>query len=124
MDVIKSARCRLAASPSPAPMRACALILLACLCAVSSGCAHMPNRTPPRAEAPPPQLDLTQALATSELCLRGRLPEPGALSVGALGELWVGAEARAECEAQRADAVVGAAQAFNRAWAAYWSGNQ
>lgn len=56
------------------------------------------------------------------LCIKGRLPFGEPMSVEVLSGLAINAEARAECEAARADANVANGDAFNAAWREYARG--
>lgn len=85
--------------------------LLACLCVALSACAA--TRQP---IVTPAAIVLTPSLRESP-CLRGRLPDPATLTVGELGAEWVRAEARAECERERGDALAGVIDGFNAAQA-------
>jgi hypothetical protein len=44
--------------------------------------------------------------------------------VGDIGNLWLEAEARAECEGKRADGIVSAVDRFNAAWEAWLHGRR
>ncbi len=93
------------------------LLSLALLFSVTSGCATRPRLSPETA----PELRLTAQQTTSP-CLRGRLPDPDWMDVGDLAQIGFNAEARATCEATRADGVVSSAQEFNRAFREWLDG--
>ena len=58
---------------------------------------------------------LTSQQRTSP-CLRGRLPDPDALSVEAVMNVALEEARRAECERERADGIVRSTDATNTAW--------
>lgn len=55
-------------------------------------------------------------------CLRDRLPDPDWLPVNAALDVAVKATARAECEADRADRILGIVEDARREWQAFLDG--
>lgn len=100
------------------------ILLSASACfAVLSGCAGTQKPTVPTAE--PPQLVIPDNLRDGEaLCLRGRLPMGDELDLEGSLNLLVAAEARAECQGDRADSLVSIGDAFNAAWRQYVNGRR
>lgn len=69
-----------------------------------------------------PRLELPANLRSA--CLRGLLPWGEDLDVGGLLDLWVKAEARAECDRARAEAIVGLIDRANAEWEQAFAGRR
>lgn len=91
--------------------RASILLSLALLSAGLSACAGTPRPQP----AVAPSIELPARLETSP-CLRGLLPDAEELTVGETLSLAIEAEARAECDRARGDALVEIIHDADRRW--------
>lgn len=69
-----------------------------------------------------PRLELPANLRAP--CLRGLLPWGEPLELGEVLSLWVKAEARAECDRARAEAIVGLIDRANAEWEQAFAGRR